>query len=71
VDLGAERGKPGEEKNKFMLIVRPVTTIRMEALRSYLTGKASWTESVLECMSKWTLRCCGYVAVSDSFPRLP
>lgn len=68
VDLGAEVGKPDNPKRMFLVTVRPTTTIRMEALKAYLTGQGSWTESVLECMSQSSLNCRDWCQSLTAFP---
>ncbi|KAK3384975.1 Piwi domain-containing protein [Podospora didyma] len=51
IDLGEERGRAGEDKNKFLVTLRPVGKVRLESLKAYLTGKADFDNSVLECLS--------------------
>lgn len=51
VDLGVDKGKPGKERDTFLLILRPAGKVRLEALKAYLGGKQTWDDSVLVCMS--------------------
>ncbi|KAJ2899932.1 hypothetical protein MKZ38_002731 [Zalerion maritima] len=53
VDMDKEKGqraRPGRS-NTFTLYIRPATTIRMNILEGYLTGKVAWDASLLECMN--------------------
>lgn len=53
VDMDEEKGqkpRPGRN-NRFEVILKSTTTIRLQALDSYLKGEADWHNHVLECMS--------------------
>jgi eukaryotic translation initiation factor 2C len=52
VDLGADEGRPGRQRNQFTVEVKQTCKVRMEALKGYLEGKVGWDNTVLECMSK-------------------
>lgn len=52
VDLGADEGRPGRQRNQFTLEVKQTCKVRLEALKGYLEGKVGWDNTVLECMSK-------------------
>ena len=52
VDLDAEQGRTNNKKsNIFMITIRPAGTVRLGSLQAYLNGKASFDNSILECMS--------------------
>ena len=53
IDLDAEQGKPERagHPNKFVMVVRRTSTIHLDALASYLSGKSGWNNHVLECMN--------------------
>ncbi len=63
VDLGADEGRPGRDKNQFVLEVKQTCKVRMETLKGYLEKKVGWDNSVLECMSKWYIDRIGDLAV--------
>ncbi|KAK2609741.1 hypothetical protein N8I77_003228 [Diaporthe amygdali] len=51
IDMDEERNRmprPGQS-NKFYLIIRRSTTIRLAALKAYLEGSMEWDQSVLAC----------------------
>lgn len=53
VDMDDERGRmprPGQN-NKFHLIIRRSTSVRLASLKAYLEGSAQWDESVMVCMN--------------------
>lgn len=55
VDLDKLAGKaprPGRS-GIYTFRIRQSTSIRMQSLKSYLEGQASWDKHVLECMSKF------------------
>jgi eukaryotic translation initiation factor 2C len=51
VDLGADEGRPGRKGNTFTIAVKQTSKVRLEMLKAYLTNKAGWDTTVLECMS--------------------
>lgn len=51
VDLGADEGRPGRQRNQFTLEVKQTCKVRLEALKGYLEGKVGWDNTVLECVS--------------------
>ncbi|KAK9604061.1 Protein argonaute [Aspergillus fumigatus] len=56
VDLDMEQGRPaGKASNTFRLTVRPTKTVNLAVLNSWLTGRTSMSEAVLEALSKSTV----------------
>lgn len=56
VDLDMEQGRPaGKASNTFRLTVRPTKTVNLAVLNSWLTGRTSMSEVVLEALSKSTV----------------
>ena len=54
--LDLDEGRPNNRgNNKVYFLMKKTTHIEMSALRAYLQGRSAWDNSVLECMSKFTL----------------
>ncbi|KAH1338083.1 hypothetical protein KXX67_000930 [Aspergillus fumigatus] len=52
VDLDMEQGRPaGKASNTFRLTVRPTKTVNLAVLNSWLTGRTSMSEAVLEALN--------------------
>lgn len=43
--------KAGREADMCLLTIKKTTTVRLESLRAYLTGKMGWDDHILECMN--------------------
>jgi eukaryotic translation initiation factor 2C len=66
VDLDVEQGRPADRtSNTFRLTVRPTKTVNLAVLNSWLTGRTSMSEAVLEAMSKYTV-CLSFSVFSSS-----
>jgi eukaryotic translation initiation factor 2C len=53
VNIDEARGREANDKNTFHVILRNTGTIRLQALRAYLSGQMDFDTSVLECMSMY------------------
>lgn len=53
IDLDAEQGRPpGRTPNVFRMTIRKTGSVNLAAIQAYLEGKASFSTTVLEGISK-------------------
>ncbi|KAB5542391.1 Piwi domain-containing protein [Coniochaeta sp. 2T2.1] len=51
INIDEHKGRESNDRNTFHVVLRNTGTIRLEALRAYLSGKMEFDNSVLECMN--------------------
>jgi eukaryotic translation initiation factor 2C len=55
INIDEHKGRPSDDRNTFNVTLRNTGTIRLAALRAYLQGEMDWDNSVLECMSEFSI----------------